>query len=66
MGDSGNVVFENTGPSGDNSAAYGNFEVGSPFLQFLSIGARDVRIRLKKLKIPQEKLKEMLKFFTTC
>lgn len=34
MGDSENdVVLGNTGPSGDNNAAYGNFEVGSRFLQ---------------------------------
>lgn len=34
MGDSENdVVLGNTAPSGDNNAAYGNFEVGSRFLQ---------------------------------
>lgn len=34
MGDSENdVVLGNTGPSGDNNAAYGHFEVGSRFLQ---------------------------------
>lgn len=34
INDSGNyVVLKNTGPSGDNNAAHGNFGVGSRFLQ---------------------------------
>lgn len=37
MGDSGNyVLLENTGPSGDYNAGYGNHQVGSRFLQVSS------------------------------
>lgn len=65
MGDSGKVVvFENTGPSGDNSAAYENFEVGSRFLQVSEQEMSEFEKKNTK-KAPQEKLKEMLKFFTT-
>lgn len=37
MGDPGKcVLLENTDPSGDNNAAYGNLQVGSRFLQVSS------------------------------
>lgn len=65
MGDSGkDVVRENTGPSGDNCAAYGNFEVGSRFLQ-VSEQETPEFVKNNRNKNTARNLKGMLKFFTT-
>lgn len=60
MGDSENdVVLGNTGPSGDNNAAYGHFEVGSRFLQVSEQETSEFVKKQQKQKHRNKKLKGM-------
>lgn len=60
MGDSENdVVLKNTGPSVDNNAAYGNFEVGSRFLQVSEHETSEfVKKKEQKQKYPKKNWRE--------